>query len=57
MVTSVVRPSVIDISKNFSSELLGLFQFHFISRKKVNIFGLSHMTKMAAMPIYGNNLK
>ena len=58
---SVVRPST--ISKDFSSETTGPFvtKFHIQPsgplEKKTCSNGLDHMTKMAAMPIYGKNLK
>ena len=57
---SVVRPSTIS---NFSSETTGPIasKFHIQlpgpSGKKSCSNGLGHMTNMAAMPIYGKNLK
>ena len=59
--SSVCRPST--FSKDFSSETTGpiSIKFHMQSLdrggKKVCIFRPGHMTKMAAMPIYGKNLK
>ena len=63
---SVVRPSVrhlSTISNNFSSETTGPIatKFHIqppgpFGKKRCSI-GLGHMTNMAAMPIYGKNLK
>ena len=57
----VVRPST--ISYDFSSETTGsiVIKFHTqppgsLGKKKCSN-GLDHMTKMAAMPIYGKNLK
>ena len=50
-------------SKDFSSETTGpiSIKLHMRpldrGRKKVYIFLPGHMTKMAATPIYGNNLK
>ena len=62
MVASVVRrPST--SSKYFSSETPRpiSFKFHMQSpgagEKTVYIFHPGHMTKMAAMPIYGRNIK
>ena len=62
MVVSVVcRPST--FSKDFSSETTGPMSIKFHMQpldrggKKVYIFHPGHMTKMAAMPIYGKNLK
>ena len=58
---SVVRPST--ISNNFSSETTGPIatKFHIQPPgplgKKSCSNGLGHMTNMAAMPIYGKNLK
>ena len=58
---SVVRPST--ISNDFSSETTGPIatKFHIQSQgplgKKSCSNGLGHMTNMAAMPIYGKNLK
>ena len=46
-----------------SMKLLGYFKINVmcslqvIGGKKVYIFGLGHMTKMAAMPIYGKKHK
>ena len=42
-------------------KLLGQFHFNFISSLKARrgdlyLFGPGHMTKMAAMPMYGKNL-
>ena len=67
---SVVRPSVrpsvrrpSTISNDFSSETTGPIatKFHIQPPgplgKKSYSNGLSHMTNMAAMPIYGKNLK
>ena len=64
---SVVRPSVdlrpSTISNNFSSETTGLIatKFHIQPPgplgKKSCSNGLGHMTNMAAIPIYGKNLK
>ena len=58
---SVVRPST--ISNDFSSETTGPIatKFHIqppgpLGKKNCSN-GLGHMTKMAAMPIYGKNLK
>ena len=56
---SVVRPST--ISNIFSSETTGPIELKFHIEtpkdggKKVCSNGLGHMTKMAAMPIYGKN--
>ena len=56
---SVVRPST--ISNIFSSETTGpiKFKLHMVTPKdagtKVCSNGPVHMTKMAAMPIYGKN--
>ena len=61
VVSGVRRPST--FSKDFSSETTGpiSIKFHMqpLNRggKKVYIFRPGHMTKMAAMPIYGNNFK
>ena len=61
LVLSVCRPST--FSKDFSSETTGpisiKFHMQHVDRggKKVCIFRPGHMTKMAAMPIYGKNLK
>ena len=58
---SVVRPST--ISNDFSSETTGPIatKFHIQPPgplgKKSCSNGLGHMTNMAAMPIYGKNLK
>ena len=62
-----VRPSVVcrpsTISNDFSSETTGLIatKFHIQPPgplgKKSCSNGLGHMTNMAAMPIYGKNLK
>ena len=58
---SVVRPST--ISNDFSSETTGPIatEFHIqppgTLGKKNCSNGLGHMTNMAAMPIYGKNLK
>ena len=58
---SVVRPST--ISNVFSSETAWPIKTKFYVEnpweggKKVYINGQGHMTKMAAMPIYGKNLK
>ena len=58
---SLVR-SLSTFSKDFSSEITGLISFKFHSQppgkvgKKVYIFGLGRMAKMAAMPIYGKDL-
>ena len=62
---SVVRPSVCPstISNDFSSETTGPIatKFHIqppgLLGKKSCSNGLGHMTIMAAMPIYGKNLK
>ena len=58
-VSGVRRPST--FSKYFSSETTGpiSIKFQLLDRggKKVCIFRPGHMTKMAAMPIYGKNLK
>ena len=63
---SVVRPSVrrpSTISNDFSSETTGPIatKFHIQPPgplgKKNCLNGLGHMTNMAAMPIYGKNLK
>ena len=61
------RPSVVGrcppFSKIFSSETAWPIKAKFYVEppweggKKVYINGLGHMTKMAAMPIYGKNLK
>ena len=59
--SSVVRPST--ISNDFSSETTGPIatKFHIQPSgplgKKSCSNGLGHMTNMAAMPIYGKNLK
>ena len=59
--SSVVRPST--ISNNFSSETAGSIatKFHIQPPgplgKKSCSNDLGHMTNMAAMPIYGKNLK
>ena len=59
--SSVRRPST--FTKDFSSETTGPISIKFHMQpldrggKKVCIFRLGHMTKMAAMPIYGKNLK
>ena len=48
------------VCKHFSSETTGPISFKFHSSKggkKVYIFGPGQLTKMAAMPIYGKNLK
>ena len=61
LASSVRRPST--FSKDFSSETTGpiSIKFHmqplYRGGKKVCIFCPGHMTKMAAMPIYGKNLK
>ena len=62
MVVSGVRhPST--FSKDFSSETTGPISIKFHMQpldrggKKVYIFRPGHMTKMAAMPIYGKDLK
>ena len=53
----------VKFSKDFSSETTGpiSIKFHMQPQdrggKKVYIFRPSHMTKMAATPIYGKNLK
>ena len=58
---SVVRPST--ISNYFYSATAGTIvtKFHIQHpgslEKKSYLNGLDHMTKMAAMPIYGKNLK
>ena len=67
MVVSVVRRPTVGrpstFSKDFSSETTGpiSIKFHMQPQdrggKKVYIFRPGHMTKMAAMPIYGKNLK
>ena len=67
MVVSGVRcpsvPHLSTFSKNFSSETTGPISIKFHMQpldrggKKVCIFHPGHMTKMAAMPIYGKNLK
>ena len=50
-------------SKGFYSETYGSVSFKFHMRppikggKKVYIFGVGHMTKMAVMPIYGKTKK
>ena len=62
---SSVRPSVhpSTISNNFFSETTGPIAFKFHIQlpgplgKKSCSNGLGHMTNMAAMPIYGKNLK
>ena len=63
---SVVRPSVrrpFTISNIFSSETAWPIKAKFyveppwVGGTKVYINGPGHMTKMAAMPIYGKNLK
>ena len=60
MVAFAVHPSS-TFSKHFSSESTGpiSFKFHMQppgkEKKKVYISGLGHMTKMAALPIYGKN--
>ena len=54
IVASVVRRPL-TCSKGFSIETMGLFQLHSICSKGENnkyIFGLGHMTKMAAMSVY-----
>ena len=57
----VRRPST--FSKDFSSETTGPISIKFHMQpldrggKKIYIFRPGHMTKMAAMPIYGKNLK
>ena len=59
--TTVVRPST--ISNVFSSETAWPIKAKFYGEPpweggtKVYINGPGHMTKMAAMPIYGKNLK
>ena len=59
--SSVSRPST--FSKDFSSETTGPISIKFDMQpldrggKKVYIFRPGHLTKMAAMPIYGKNLK
>ena len=59
--SSVVRPST--ISNNFSSETSGWISTKFHIQppgplgKKSCSNDLGHMTNMAAMPIYGKNLK
>ena len=63
--SSVVRPSVVrpPFSKIFSSETAWPIKAKFYVEPpceggtKVCINGPGHMTKMAAMPIYGKNLK
>ena len=61
VVSGVRRPST--FSKDFSSETTGPISIKFHMQpldrgeKKVCIFRPGHMTKMAAMPIYGKNLK
>ena len=64
--SSVRRPSVVHpstISNDFSSETTGPIATKFQIRppgplgKKSCSNGLGHMTNMAAMPIYGKNLK
>ena len=68
MVVSVVRPASSvrrpsTFSKDFSSETTGPISIKFHMQpldrggKKVYIFRPGHMTKMAAMPIYGKKLK
>ena len=58
---SVSRPST--FSKDFSSETIGPISIKFDMQpldrggKKICIFRPGHLTKMAAMPIYGKNLK
>ena len=62
MVVSVVRRQS-TFSKDFSSETAGPISIEFNMQppdrggKKVYIFRPGHMTKIAAMPIYGKNLK
>ena len=57
VVSGVRRPST--FSKDFSSETTGPISIKFHMQpldrggKNVYIFRLGHMTKMAAMPIYG----
>ena len=59
--SGVRRPST--FSKDFSSETTGPISIKFHMQpldrggKKVCVFRLGHMTKMAAMPIYGKKLK
>ena len=54
---------LVKFSKDFSSETSRPISIKFHMQpldrrgKKVNIFRPGHMTKMAAMPIYGKNLK
>ena len=61
LASSVSRPST--FSKDFSSETTGPISIKFDMQpldkggKKVYIFHPDHMTKMAATPIYGKNLK
>ena len=61
LASSVRRPST--FSKDFSSETTKPISIKFYMQsldragKKVYIFCPGHMTKMAAMPIYGKNLK
>ena len=61
--SSSVRPSVVHISNIFSSETAWPIKAKFYVEPpweggtKVCINGPGHMTKMAAMPIYGKNLK
>ena len=61
VVSAVRRPST--FPKDFSSETTGPISIKFHMQpldrggKKVYIFRSGHMTKMAAMPIYGKNLK
>ena len=58
---SVVRPST--ISNDFSSEITGPIATKFHKQPSGTLGekncsnGLGHMTNMAAMPIYGENLK
>ena len=61
MVASFVRTSS-TFSKDFFSEITGTISFKFNMQlkdkdAKVYIFRSGRMTKMAAMPIYGKNLK
>ena len=50
-------------SDDFSSETIGTISFKFHMQpprqkgKKVDIFGLGHMMKMATRPVYGKYLK
>ena len=61
VVSDVRRPST--FSKDFSSVTTGHISIKFHMQpldrdgKKVYIFRPGHLTKMAAMPIYGKNLK